>query len=124
MSWFKIEGQKVFYANYRGLDGEQMIERLDEIIQIYRLEPEKFYSLIDFTNSFLSEEYISEMMNGEITALRKQKIIKTAVIGLNFAKVAILEVYKVLNGDEKFKLFDTKEEALEWLTSEIKKRTS
>lgn len=120
MSWFEIEGKKVFYANYRDLDADQMMERLHDIIQIYRAEPGKFYSLIDFTNTFLSEEYISEMMNGEITALRKLKIIKTAVIGINFAKVAILEVYKILNTDNKFKLFDTKKEALEWLTSEIK----
>ncbi|MCW7480235.1 hypothetical protein [Leptospira kanakyensis] len=120
MSWFEIEGKKVFYANYQDLEPEQMIERLHEIIQIYRKEDEKFYSLIDFTNTFLSEAYISEMMNGEIGILRKQKIIKTAVIGLNFAKVAILDVYRILNSDNKFKLFDTKEEALEWLSSEIK----
>ena len=113
--WITHKSIEILYADYRGLETpEQMIELLNEVI---RMEEENAPArvLVDYTGVRRSPlAYFSKVVTAGHH--RKKHVLKTALLGIRGVKTQLLNTYIRLSGDDRIQVFQTREEALDWLT--------
>ncbi len=113
--WILHKDKQIRFIDYRNLNEEEMIERLRASMSDYQAVTTKILCLVDYSNSFISSKYFNILLSEGAAEIRKEKIEKTALIGLNLAKLAYLDIYKTLTHDQRIRVFERKEEALDWL---------
>ncbi|WP_411821958.1 hypothetical protein [Leptospira sp. 'Mane'] len=113
--WIFHKNKQIRFIDYRNLNEEEMIERLRTSMSDYQSITEKILCLIDYSNSFISSKYFNILLSEGAAEIRKEKIEKTALIGINLAKLAYLDIYKTLTMDQRIRVFERKEDALDWL---------
>jgi len=115
-SFIEYKGKKVLLIDYRGLKKkEEMIKTLHESIALYEKSPEKLRTLIDVTDAAGNSEWMNESKKyGKQVG---DKTLRSAIIGVTGIKKVLLMGYNsVVKG--RLKPFDTKEQALDYLTSD------
>ncbi len=114
-----FNGKEILYVDYSncGKDTQKVIAILDEILRIYKENPTKAYLAVTNVQNF---SFDTEVINKfkAVLPTTNQYIKHQAVIGINDAVRRFL-----YNSITKFTgtnapIFDTKEEAMEWLVSQ------
>lgn len=118
VAWLEYNGKKVLYSNYEGCKTPgEMIEVLQEEVEILKKQEEKTLVMANYEKSFGSIEYMEALKKvGELVL--KNKIEKTATLGITGVKEAFFKSYVFFTGQKNVRLFHNKEQALEWLTEE------
>ncbi|TGN19266.1 hypothetical protein [Leptospira idonii] len=115
LDWIEHKGRKIKLVDYRNLNEDQMIEKFRSTMKEYQSISEPIYSLLDYSDSFVSSRYFNALLTEGAAETRRDKIVKSAIIGLNLAKLAYLDIYKTLTQDNRIRVFEKKEDALDWL---------
>ena len=116
ISWIEHNGKKVLLIDYSQCkDKWEMIELVKASVEFYESEPDKVCTLSDFNNVTGSQEYMAEVkrLGKEVFDSKTEK---GAVIGITGLKKVFLSGYNLIT-KQKIVPFDTKDQALTYLTS-------
>ena len=116
ISYIPYKGKQILYVDYSHCNDKwEMIALVEASAPHYSKAPGKILTLSDFNNVTGSPEYMNR-----VKALGKElfdaKTEKGAVLGITGLKKVLLQGYNLIS-KQKIVAFDTKEEALEYLTS-------
>lgn len=119
VEWIEHKGRQILYMDFRDQETPQMIEHL-ELGQRMILElPEesKFLGLYNYTGATVTVEYMARVKElGK--AVFEPRSEKTAILGVTGIRHILLAAYnRVTGAGATQKLFDNRQEALEWLVS-------
>lgn len=116
ISWISYQGKQVILEDYSGLQGKDMLDVLHASEEVFKKLKNPVPVLLDFTDAFVGNDFMNEFtrLGNKYDAL----IEKGASIGFNGSKKALAMVFFVYTGqDHKSKICDSKQEALEYLTT-------
>ena len=114
VSWKESQGKKYLYCDISNSVPEQSSPLVDELIIILGSSSGQLLFLANIENAVISPEFMKKAkLNGK---LFQDKIKKSAVVGVKGLKKMLMNSYIAFTGS-KFKLFDSEEEALKYLTS-------
>lgn len=111
-----FKGKKVLFADYTTCKTkEAMIANVREVAEVMQMHSDRMLVLADFNGTFASPEFMSEMkrLTEEVF---KDKSEKVAAIGITGIKKILLNAMLPLY-DRNIKVFDTREEALNYLVN-------
>jgi hypothetical protein len=115
VEWIEHNGKKILYGNFTDCKTkEDMIKNIENLAEECRKASGKVLILDNFEGTYASEEFIkkSDKLAKEVFNDKREK---AAIIGIKGFKKIFLNSYNAIAGNE-LKLFDTKEEALDYLT--------
>lgn len=117
VSFIEHDGKKIFYVEYEPNSNKQhSLEQLTRYSNEVRKLKEPVLALSNVTHLVESVEFMRR--SKELGPLFKEKAIKSAIYGgINGLKRLFLNGYNRATGD-KMRAFETKEEALDWLTND------
>jgi len=117
INWIKYKGKTILEMSYKGETKEGMLKMLEDSAEILRNSNEKFLTLDDFEGSFGSEEFIkrAKELGRDVYAFKREK---GAMIGVTGVKKILFKAFILFSSDDKITLFDTREEALEFLVKD------
>lgn len=114
VEWITYKSKSILCSRYTNED------QFGLLMRTYEMElqaPGLVIELADFTEAKkISGEFmekVKELSKGH----RKQKIAKTALLGVQGMKRVLLSAYLTLTGEKNIKTFDTETAALDWLIS-------
>lgn len=118
VSWIEYKDKKILFSNYDGcIIADEMINILYKERSILLQQEKKVLVMSNYNNSFGSPRYMEEVIKvGKITL--KEHIAKTGVLGICGVKRILFNAYLRYSGQKNVRVFCTREEALEWLSSE------
>jgi hypothetical protein len=119
VEWIEYKGKRILLIDLRGLAPEAIIENLDLTDQMLLEIPlgTRVSHLTDFEGAVVNTEVMARLKASgkEVVEPRTEK---AAVVGVHGIRHILLAAYNRVTGAGKNqKLFDTQEEALEWLVS-------
>ena len=118
VSWIEHNDRKILFSNYEGcITSDEMIGILHTERNILLHEEKKVLVMSNYENSYGSPRYMEEVIKVGKLVL-KQKINKTAVLGICGVKRILFNAYLHYSGQKNVKIFCTRDEALQWLTEE------
>jgi hypothetical protein len=116
VSYIQHRGKKIMYIDYSKCKTvEETLNVLEQVRQEYLKTTEMVLVLNDFRDAYASKEYIKRVseLGKELFTLRTKKSAAIGVVGL---KKIFVNAYNVF-AKNKVTLFETKEEALDWLSA-------
>lgn len=118
VTWIEHNNKKVLFSNYEGcITADEMIGILYTERNILLNQESKILVMSNYENSYGSPRYMEEVIKiGKVVL--KQKIEKTAVLGICGVKRILFNAYLFYSGQKNVKIFCSREDALEWLTKE------
>lgn len=110
-------GRKIILADYSDCKGKEEMIQLARDLTIFLLEqPEKeLLILFDYTDSYLSSDFMN-VVKEEREKFYKTKTAKGAALGITGVKKVLLKGYNALRRGAGIQMFDTKIDALNYLT--------
>lgn len=115
VTWIEYGGKKVLFSNYEGCKtSKEMISILYKEAEMLKKHEGKALVMANYEKSFGSNEYMNALKEISEEVL-KNKIEKTATLGITGVKEALFKGYMFFSGQKKVRLFYDKDEALEWL---------
>jgi hypothetical protein len=116
VSYINHKGKKIMIVDYRQCKStEDTLKVLEQVRQEYMKTNEMIISLNDFRDAYGSNEFMKKA-NELGKELFDKRTIKTAAIGVTGIKKILVNAYNVFVKN-KIMIFDTKEEALDWLAA-------
>ncbi len=120
VTWTEYKGKRILDVDYRDLDPKEFIESLDLVVKTI-LEvppPTKIISLTNLEGAVVNKEGMAKLK--EMGPKVETRIEKSAIVGIHGIRHVLLSAYNRVTGASKHKqrLFNTREEALEWLVSD------
>jgi len=116
ISWLNYKEKKILFIDLKGLEKEEMLTIVEEQKKIINESPEPVLLLNDFNGTFASEEYMNRAK--KYGKEQKNKIKKTALLGIQGIKKFLVQVYIKFSGNVNTKLCNSIEEAKEYLIHE------
>ena len=114
VNWINKNGKKILIMDYTGLKNDEIKEVINEAIEVCKTQPLKsVLSITDLTNTYLTKSTFE--MFKKMDAITSQYDLKSSVVGLNKAKKIFLNLVNMFNKSD-IKGFDTREDAIQWLT--------
>jgi hypothetical protein len=114
--WITYKGCKIFYQDFSGhdlLDSDAVKKELEEVQAIVLNEPPNSMLVIsDFNNTQIGKDLMDLMVPS--SRITQSHIKKTAVVGVTGTKRFLANTLISFTG-QKLSLFDTVEQAKEWL---------
>jgi len=109
--------RKIIYADYSDCNNKDEMMQLARELTAFLLEqPEKeVLVLFDYTDTYLSSEFM-KVVKEEREKFYRQKTAKGAALGVTGIKKVLLKGYNALSRGAGIQLFDTKLDALNYLT--------
>jgi len=117
--WVNHKGVRVFIADFSGYANDAVALRAECNYVTHMLRDEPLHSVVSVSNmdgTFANEDIIRALM--ELVGHTNQFIQKRAVIGVSGFRRHFLDVFAKVVGDLKFSVFDTLEQALDWLVGD------
>jgi len=114
--WVNHKGVRIFIADFSGYGSNSTALRAECNYVIHMLRDEPLHSVISVSNvedTFANEDVIRALV--ELASQTNTFIKKRAVIGVSGFRRHFLDVFSKVVGDLKFSVFDTLEQALDWL---------
>lgn len=112
-NWIEHDGVKVLYRDYRNLQGEALIAKVREYNQhTQSLKQTDLLMVIDVTDAYVDREGLAAFK--QVAAANREKVRKTAVVGLEGVKKFFLDVV-VRFSSATIRSFDSVDESLVWL---------
>ncbi len=116
VKWVQHAGKDVLYVDYRGAKGEDdMLNILRRAVEVEATITEKKPELCNFEGTFGTEKIMGEL--NKSGKQRDEKISKIAVIGIVGVKKVLYKSYVAFTGAKNVKVFETEDQAFEWLTA-------
>jgi hypothetical protein len=115
--WIEYKGYKILYEDYSNIDGDDLLNVLYEVEEIFKKQEIPILCLMNYTNTVLSSKFINEVK--KIGKKYLHLIKKTAVIGASKEQVIISH----LEFDYKIKInshFDNIIDAKDYLINDNK----
>jgi len=115
VQWLTHEGTRILLVDFSGLRKDEIVEVLLETESTVIEHGKKdILALVDVTGAHIFGEALLEIK-------RVRKIIhvyarKTVVVGITGSKAVLLQAVDRIIGSRKTKIFDTKEEAINYLS--------
>ena len=117
VSWIEHNEKKILFSNYDGcITADEMISILHKEKNILLNQEKKVLVMSNYENSYGSPRYMEEVIKVGKLVLR-QKIQKTAVLGICGVKRILFQAYLKYSGQKHVRIFCEREDALEWLIS-------
>ena len=116
VNWITHKDKQILYSDYRGLREKEVVEVYVEGEEILARLPAPTMTLGDFRGAYVGVNLMKIVK--ERGGLHTEKINKVALLGITGLKGILLEGYMHVWGDvmrDRVKLFETEEEAKEWL---------
>lgn len=116
--WIEHNGKKIFFQDFSGLsyDSETIQQELLYVqTEVVRHPKNSILILSDFRETNLTNDLIP-ILNAS-SAMTKDHIAKTAVLGVKGVKRAMADLLTRLTG-QPLKYFDSEESAKDWLTED------
>ena len=117
--FIEFKGQQIYYVDYSNIKTSEeflaVIKSTNAFREKLKHDGVKYLlMLVNISGSFVYGDVLSEIKKA--ASLTRELIAKEAIVGITGSKKILL---KVLQSFAKmdFKIFDTEEEALEWLVS-------
>lgn len=116
VSTINHQGKTILYIDYTPYKNkDEMIANLHKVADYYKKAILPVSSLTDVTGAYLSNEFIDEMKS-LTREVFQEKSNKAAVIGITGIKKILLDAFNMITKNGGIKAFNTKEEALSYLT--------
>ena len=114
VEWIEYKGKKILYTEYSGAKTDkELIDTLHKQVDILTKITGKTLSLVNIANTNAGPDYMAELKKyGK--DIKKQKIEKTATLGITGIKKVLFTAYIAFTGEVN-KAFDSEAEAKEWL---------
>lgn len=111
------QGKEVILVDYSDCKKKQeMLDLAIELTDCLLAKPDKhLLVLFDYTDAYLSSDFMKVAKEGRIK-LYKTKTAKAAALGVTGIKKVLLKGYNALSKGEGIQMFDTKSQALDYLT--------
>jgi len=119
VEWIEHKGKQILVLDYRGLEPEDVIEHVEvgaKLVQEVPL-PTKIRVLYNFERAVVNATVMVRLISlgQQVIEPRTEK---SAVLGVQGTRHILLTAYNRATGaDKNQKLFDSEEEALDWLIS-------
>ncbi len=111
--WITHNGQKIYFVDFSKLELEEMIKLLNLSIDEVKKVNGKVKMISNYGDTTIGKKFIDAYANWAKTL--KVKVDKSAVYVLNFGKRVMLKTFNSVH-NLKIQPFETKEEALDYLT--------
>ena len=111
--WIDYKGKKVLFVDLKGAKSEELLTTIEEQKKTIDESSEPVLLLNDFRDTFGTDEYMKRAK--KYGKEQKDKIKKTALLGVQGIKKIFVEAYIKFTGNENTKIFDDIEEAKEYL---------
>lgn len=114
--WIYHNGTRIFIADFSnyGANGAGVKSETAYIIELLKSEPDhSVLSLTSVENTFANEDIIRAL--SELLPISNKKIKRRAVIGVTGFRRHFLDAFAAVIGNVKFSVFDSFDEACEWL---------
>ncbi|MGA3282460.1 MAG: hypothetical protein ABSD50_15940 [Smithella sp.] len=116
VSFIEYKGKKFLYMDVSNLDAREMLENIANAKKIIRSQPEKsVFVLTDVTGMRFDSEVTTAMK--EYVAGNKPYVVASAVVGVTGLKMIVVNSIMKFAG-RKLVLFDTIEQAKDWLVQQ------
>jgi hypothetical protein len=114
--WIYYKGVRVFLADFSnyGANGAGVKAETAFVAELLKNEPD--HSVLSLTNvegTFANEDIIRAL--AELLPITNKKVRRRAVVGVSGFRRHFLDAMAAVIGNIKFSVFDTMEEAYEWL---------
>ncbi len=110
----EYKGKKIFYADYRGLSGQELIKSMNEANQdVIKHKHELF--LADFREASISNE-VMEFLKGKEAKEATSYFKKQAILGISGIKKFAVNAYNTIT-QSNMRIFNEENEAKEYLVS-------
>jgi hypothetical protein len=114
VSYISHKGKKILYVDYTKCKSpKETLDVLELVRQEYLKSNEMMITVNDFRDAYASSEFMNK-----VSELGKQlftkRTIKSAAVGVAGIKKILVNAYNIF-AENKVTLFDTKEEALDWV---------
>ena len=110
-------GKKILLEDFSGMQpGREYVAALEEARRIIHSQPESsVLAMFDATNGMFDQDVINRM--NEFAKSNKPYIKASALVGITGLRKIALSAVSRLSGRD-FKVFDTREEAMDWLAEQ------
>lgn len=113
-TWIEYRGRKILYSDYRGLTEKQMIENMDHGYKMMHASPGGVLVLVNVLGEFPVKIFMEHFkLSGRTKDARM--IAKLAAVGVKKGVMAILLEEMSANIGIMIQLFDTEDQAKDWL---------
>lgn len=114
------KGKEIFITTYNELGGDEYEKQTDYmkkfLLETVQIEGKEILNLCDFTNTKATSKVIQNLLD-MAKSFTKVHVKKTAYFGITSLQKVFVRPFSVLGlGD--FKVFDTKEDAMNWLVKD------
>ena len=116
LDWIDYKGKKILFIDLKGASQDEMLRIIEEQKKLIDKSIKPVLLLNDFSGTVASKEYMDKAK--EYGKEQKQKIKKTALLGIQGMKKFLAKVYVRISDNQNTKVFDTIEEAKEYLVSD------
>jgi hypothetical protein len=114
--WIFYKGVRIFLADFSNYvsDGAGIKAETQHIIGLLKNEPDhSVLSLSTVDGTFANEDILQALT--ELVPISNKKVKRRAVIGVSGFRRHFLDAFAAVIGNVKFSVFDTHEEACDWL---------
>ena len=115
VSWVEHKGKRILFIDHEQTpDKQAMVNNALTAREMVMGAQPGILAMQDMTGTYISKEFMDTTRGSgkEVTA----RIDKMALIGVTGVKKVLLSSFVALTGFRKFKLFENRDDALEWLT--------
>ncbi|MGD0854968.1 MAG: hypothetical protein ABSA18_04100 [Dehalococcoidia bacterium] len=117
VKWFESNGKRILSIDYSGLKtSDELCSVLDESVKMNLNAPGKILTLINFSNTALSSEFMDKVGRAgkEVLDARAEKV---AILGVTGVKSVLFQGYLRITGAKTTRLFDNEADAMKYLVS-------
>jgi len=117
LSWISYKGKKILYTDY-GSSHEENMKLLEKQGKYEEVHPDLLI-ISNYEGTVATQEYIQKVREyGKKFRKDRKTNVKNAALGITGVKKTLFDTYLFFSGDTQTKLFNTIEEAKEWLVSD------
>ena len=117
IQWVERNGKRILYADYTGANTEEMMQNLETTKQMVAGMTGGLLSLTNFSGAKVDMTFMQHL---KVVGKEAFEPIteKEALVGIHGVRHILVQAYNTFTGaGEHQRIFDTEEEAIEWLTS-------
>lgn len=118
--WTTHKGERVFIADFSnfGTNAAALTAECSEIVRELRKEQPKSVRSVSIIEGTLATPAALNVLKNLLAVSNQYVIRRGVVVGVSGARRALIDVINRFAGGTRFSLFDTLEEALDWIVAD------
>lgn len=118
IKWIQFRERKVLYVDYQDCETESdLIALLEEMARMIVSQHGKVRLLSNYAGIAAGPEYMNRVKKTSIE-ISRYKLEKSAIVGVGGLTSILVDGYFRSKGEKNVKVFETMEEACDWLASD------